>query len=244
MDLTLFKIEDELAQLIEHRAQRVADLEEPASAEELSALDQVINEYELAAPAKVTGVVAMFRKWKAQRANIASEILRLTAIDKFLDACERRLKERAAAALELLPMPKKGARTLTGVDGSRLMLKGNGGVEPLQVDGWDADAWRWLTDVVVLPDEFQKVEVTMSLNDWNLICKQIDHFVALKPVFAEPDTKLIRETLGQDCGDCYGTGSIPKIPMEKVDCPTCGGTGKRTIPGARLNPRGQHVEIK
>lgn len=223
--MTLYQIEDGLAQLIAHRAERLADKAEPPGAEELAALEGEINKYQIAEPVKVARVAAMFRMWKAQRANIKDEIARLREADGFIDACEARLKERVAAALELLPEPAKGCRKLSGAEGSVLSLKGNGGVEPLQVDGWDSENRKW-TSNTVLPYEYQIITIKMPFDLWTnhisryntgeVLPDGVDFSGTMQPGTPEPNGAAIRRDLADGEG----------------------------VPGARLLERSSHVEIK
>jgi hypothetical protein len=73
MNLTLYEIEDGLAKLIEYRAERLLDTVDPPTPEELAAVDAEIDKYQFREPAKVAGVAAIFRMWKAQRTNIKAE---------------------------------------------------------------------------------------------------------------------------------------------------------------------------
>jgi hypothetical protein len=244
--LTLYQIEDELSQLIEHRAERLADKEDPPSPDELAAIEGEIDRYHFAEPVKVTGVVAMFRQWRAQRANIKAESDRLKALDGMLEACETRLKDRVAAALELLPQPAKGSRKLVGMDGSQLLLKGNGGLSPLQVDGWDEERRQWLAGKPILPLELCRMEGWIRADLFELAMDLVrteskrgtqinDYSVRLVP-----DNEAIRKALENPCPVCDGLGKIPF----KDACIACGGSGKNTVPGARLRERGNHVEVK
>lgn len=262
-DISLYSIEEGLAQLLQYRQERMADKEDPATPEELEAIEGEIRKYEIREPAKVTGVVAMFRQWKAQRANIKAERDRLRDIDRQIEANEKRLKEHVAAALELLPEPKKGCRTLIGLEGSKLMLKSNGGVGPLQVDGWDSEEERWTTENTVLPDEYETATVRMPLG---IFVTVRDFLVDVEPedfklVNHAPDNTRIRKALAEPCETCAGIGEERSgvchcgesmegyhdnhSAVEMVRrCESCDGTGKRIVPGARLLPRGQHVEAK
>ena len=242
-DLTLYQIEDGLAYMIEYRAERMADKAEPPTEEELAAIDGEIDKYQFQEPVKVSGVAAMFRKWRAQRTNIKAEIERLKSLDNMLDSMETRLKDRVAAALELLPMPAKGCRKLSGVEGSVLMLKGNGGVEPLQVDGWDSEKQKW-TGETVLPYEFQTIKVRMPRTLWaNVVSNYNDGSMVFGEI--EPNGAAIRKALTTDCATCNGDGkSGLSGEGEDPRCQTCGGSGKQGVPGARLLERGQHVEVR
>lgn len=248
MNLTLYEIEDGLAKLIEYRAERLLDTADPPTPEELAAVDNEIDKYQFKEPAKVAGVAAIFRMWKAQRTNIKAERDRLRALDRFLEAAEARLKDRVAAALDLLPSPAKGCKKLTGHEGSVLMLKGNGGIEPLQIDGWDSEEQRWLTQDPVLPDNFMDLTVTLPKNKWiNLLIalpESLRPQEAINDDLGKPNGDRIRAAIAKPCPVCKGDTVFAIGRPEDKRCAVCGGTGKQVVPGARLLPRGSHVECR
>ncbi len=53
----------------------------------------------------------------------------------------------------------------------------------------------------------------------------------------------IRATLEKACMNCLGVGQV-QAPRATYTCPQCNGTGKQLVAGARLEPRGSHVECK
>jgi hypothetical protein len=253
--VSLYAIEQGLADLIAYRQERLADKEDPPQQDELDAIEGEIRKYQISEPAKVSGVVAIFRMWKAQIANAKEEIKRFREIVRALEANEARLKEHCAGALEVLPAPAKGkSRSLTGLDGSRLILKGNGGLEPLHVDGWDPDREEW-SGRQVLPQEYALVTVTMP---HDLAIKLLMDHDAIGVEHVRPNGELIRKTLATSCAACDGIGSYPEqnpawMSAEALDagatceakpCPHCNGTGRKLVPGARLLPRGSHVECR
>src|ERR1035441_2191434 len=130
-ELSLYNIDAELTQLLNYRDERMSDRDDPATEEELKALDGEIQKYMQQLPAKVDGVAAIFRRWKAARESAKAEISRIQGIIAHIEARETRLKVYVADILAMQPEPAKGCRKLTGNAGSVLMLKGNGGLAPL-----------------------------------------------------------------------------------------------------------------
>ena len=60
-----------------------------------------------------------------------------------------------------------------------------------------------------------------------------------------PNTIRIRAALEHPCATCGGSKDDPADPRQFADsCPACGASGKQGVPGAHLDPRGQHVRIK
>ena len=210
LSLSLYQIDQGLADLLEYREERMADTAAPPDAEELAAVDGEIAKYMQALPAKVAGVAAMLRRWRSTRETAKAEVDRLRGIIGLLEGREARLKALVQDVLEMQPAPKKGCKKLTGVDGSVLMLKGNGGLEPLTI-----------TDPAMVPDEYCRWTLRMTDEEWRqTLCYLEIH--GWKPenhpdieIVREPSTTLIREALAD------------------------GG-----VPGAHLEPRSSHVEVR
>lgn len=181
-DLSLWRIDETLAQLLSLREEMTAD------GENIAEVEKQIAEYMQALPAKVSGVCAMFRMWKSQQAAIKAEEDRLHELRKRVEANEARLKEYCAYVLEQQPEPKKGCKKLIGADGSQLMLKGNGGLEPLQIDE------------SVLPDDYREVTVRMPLEMWRDISKTFAAESWAKIVDQGPDNTAIRAAIQQHGG--------------------------------------------
>jgi hypothetical protein len=239
LDLTLHQLETELAQLVEYRQERLADTVDRPSEEEIAALDAEIQRYQIAGPAKVSGVAAIFRSWRAKRETARAEANRLLQIVKHYECMEARLKEYAAGVLEKLPAPKKGCRKLVGADGSQLLLKGNGGVQPLEI-----------TDAAAVPDDLCVYVLKLAGPEWRAVEEAVRRR-SLGQLTLVPERQVnaeaVREALAQPCPQCAGTGDIPS-PAGSASaiwpCPACGGTGRHAIPGARLLERGVHVECR
>jgi len=180
-------------------------------------------------------VVAVFRNWKAQVSVAKSEVKRLHGIIAHLEAMDARLKAYCYEILERQPEPKKGARKLVGSDGSQIMLKGNGGIEPLHVDGWDPDSRQWVGHND-LPLEYK----TVTLRVPAAIVGRVAGMDGVTVVSTEPDQARIREALASPCPACYGLPAHSPID----ECQACGGSGRQGVPGARLHPRGSHIEVR
>lgn len=237
LDLSLFHLDRDLAGLIEYRQERMFDFEDPPTEEELKSLDGEIKRYLEALPKKVAGVAAVVRNWRSQRGNARREIDRLKAIVAHLDAMEARLLECCGEVLEHQPEPKKGCRKLVGADGSTISLKGNGGVQALDVydpsmvpddlcrmEGWiNADL---LKDLLDMEQGLPMPSVVKSLQ-----------FDFTRVVYGP----AVRQNLERPCQMC---GGVPPLTEDVPECGSCGGSGKQGVPGARLLERGKHVEIR
>ncbi len=66
----------------------------------------------------------------------------------------------------------------------------------------------------------------------------------------EASQEAIRKALETPCGSCLGAGEMQEVdpddrPIGKPGpCNMCAGTGRQLVPGARLEPRGSHIEVK
>ncbi len=242
-ELTLFQIDEGLAELIAYRAERLEDQEQPATDEERAAIDGEIRKYMEALPRKVAGITAILRKWESERETAQKEVKRYRKIIRGIEENEALLKDRCAEVLEKQPEPKKGARSLTGVDGSKLILKGNGGVEPILIDGWDAERKEWISQNPPLPDEYKIATVRMSMEMYAGFEIEFGGKFTNNTllVAVDPNSAAIRAALAEPCPACKD------IPMEALGvpiCSVCDGSGKRGVPGCRLLPRGHHVEAR
>lgn len=181
--------------------------------------------------------------------------------EKLAEDAKRVMKQsEARAALireyvkgEMQAAAIKSIKTATG----SLTVRGNGGLEPLALN---ADE---------LPDEYTRVTVTMPHALWSDLCSAWeDAGFADAPkdlctapgvtIRTEPDNARIREALAKPCGNACESGKIPcdhKNAREDdvrcpdcddgmTNCPACHGSGRFTIPGARLDPRGQSLVVK
>jgi len=258
-ELSLWKLDHELEALVNVQAERMGDTDDPPSAEELAAMQAEIAKYLEALPRKVDGVAGWFRAKESQLTAIlgpksatgtrkGGEVDRLRAIAADIEGQVARLKGIVAEVLERQPAPAKGSRKLVGATGSQLILKGNGGVEPLVI-----------SQPELVPDDLSYFEGRVShelyceLMKVGLSTPELAHEVAtaFKRV---PSPSLIREALIQPCDLCDGKGDSEEATTCRSDgapckcpaqhCPSCGGTGRRGVPGAHLGERLNHVEIR
>lgn len=260
MSLSLYTIEDSLDHLLEAREQARAHIEklevviasrpgelahELAEAkQELAVVEKTLAEYERLEVLKVDNCHRYLATLKNLVPALRAEAAAISGRARRMEECAAWLKERLLNAMEL-----GNKKRVDGTNGRYLLRKGNGGLKPLQVDGWDDEKKQWTSPLVVLPDELIDVTVKMPLQTWNFITSLAEvneeryGLDGATLTGSEPSNERIRAALGEDCPGCNG-GFVLGPEMQKVTCEACSGTGKRIVPGARLLDRGQHLEVK
>lgn len=241
-DISLFRLETGLLDLLDHRADRLADKSDPPSDEELDAIDLEIKAYTTEhLPKKVDSIAAVVL-WKEGRLKaLAIEKDRISRAINSESSDLALLKRYIADVIELSPEPRKGPKKLVGSTHT-LTLTGNGGVQPLEI-----------TDESLVPNEYCQWEgwLTDTAYNWLIDCFG-DQGGKLKRVVSN---ELVREALEQACGGCDGKGfvnpdgsAVNAFEGSDADrflsCPQCDGTGRAGVPGARLVERGRHVTVR
>ena len=122
-------------------------------------------------------------------------------------------------------------------------------------------------DESLIPDELAFVSVRMSVTEWHRVKLAVYNLVAeCGP--RVPAVSLISARLSEACPKCHGAkivcsfchgfddycadvmtceycnGTRRASEGNAEDCPECGGSGKASVPGARLKEPGSHVERK
>ena len=204
-------------------------------AAELAEVEKALTEYIHREISKVDGIHG-FLRYADQTAKVArEEAAAMTERARRLEASRDRLKSLCVSI-----MAQSDKKRLEGTGGRVLLRKGNGGWAPLVVDGWDGKREEWVSSEGVacspLPRDLVDITVTLPANEWvQLVSHLPASFITWKRAFA-PNGKAIREALAQPCPKCHGKS----LEM----CAECNGTGNALVPGARLAPRGEHLEVK
>lgn len=212
----------------------VTDEDVAATRADLAVLDEQIALYMAALPTKVDKVRAVWHRIETLIKEAAAEVKFQSKRGQHLKADLERLKDYSQRCMELIEWPANKPRKLMGRSGY-LLLKANGGRPGVEI-----------TDEALVPDELCTVTVTMPASSL-LTLPVKDPLSRIGP--RVPSLSLIAEALGNPCGPCNGTGGIVVDPVhnngyDRASCPDCGGSGKQSVPGARLKPVGQHVEVK
>lgn len=217
--LSLFQIEHELVELIEFRESAETD-------EERKAADAQIQVYVEKEVRKVDNIRSYLRHCDVM-ATAAKEESRLQA-DR-AKAWTGRMDRLKASVLGIMQMI--GEKKLEGRTGT-LSVRGNGGQQALTI-----------TDESLVPDEFCDMTLIVPASIWKR-----DRTLASIAGTRSVKNDLVRKALSEPCPVCKGEKAIfPPVDWKdqtQIKCPGCSGEGTRRVPGARLEPRGSHLEVK
>ncbi len=224
---SIFRISNDFSQLMLLREIMASENEDTA------AIDGEIANYFArdVTREKIDTVINFLRYAGAQEIIARNEAKRTKSLASRWEAQIAFLKDAAKAVLE-----NSGQKALEGNSAGKLILKGNGSVQPLEI-----------TDASLIPEEL--VQYTLRLSgdvlvrmgehiDWNYWIENED--VQMERV---PHNERIRAELEKPCDRCDGSGRDP-MPNCNTECLQCDGAKTRHVPGARLLERGSHVEIK
>jgi hypothetical protein len=220
--LSLYTIEDGLAELLNQREEARADVarggseEDRAEAENaLAVIERTLGEYLSLEVRKVDN----YHRYLTCSGNLIAEMkAEETAIRtrrQRLEAAMAWLKERALTAMSIADKKR-----VDGTAGRYLMRKGNGGVKPLVVDSWDGEHWTNggpLTSV--LPEAMMDVTVTLPLPVWLEMCD-------------------LHESFSRGDGGQLRTETVPNNARIRAALEV------GIVPGARLAERGEHLECR
>ena len=227
--LTLFELERELVELIEFAEDAKED-------EEIVAAQHLIGKYLEQRAVKVDNIRAYLKhcEMMAQAANdeAATQIARGNA----WDARAQRLKDACVRVMQDFGEKKLPGRT------GELRLHAN----PPAVE---------VTNAELVPDEYTRAIVRMCGELWTLLYGFLQRFQSVvqtlspalgdlwyaRPTFQvaiEPDKTLLKAALQSSCEFCEGL-----TDKERSECSRCNGTGKQSVPGARLVTDRAHLRI-
>lgn len=227
MNDTLFHLETELVRLMDERRDLIAALDESTLVDAQVALGNTIEGLEIQIREQVRTCVRKvdgFRGYLLHAQVMASaaraEKQRQDANEKAWEDTAEHLKTVALAVLNEI-----GATRLEGKTGA-IRKQVNGGKVPVVV-----------SVPALVPDEFCTFELTVGPEAYQTLAKLLPSWIGRQDVLIErkPHLGRIEKALSEDCPNCSG------FAIES--CSTCGGTGKRGVPGAHLGDRGEHIRI-
>jgi hypothetical protein len=255
--LSLYVIEDGLAELLLAREDALADLARfeaqvrpnlgqdlecdlLEARQALEAISKTLGEYMTLEATKVDNYHRFFTMAESLVEQIKAEETKLAGRRHRLEKAIAWLKERAVAA-----MGAAKKKRIEGTAGRSLALIANGGRAPLVVDGWDGVKWILNTKDTVLEDKFLDVTVTMPghLLRRLMDIEGIESIVVAKE--SRPANLRIRAALAKPCEVCHGHGAVdsPNGDGRRLPCQACD-AGYQRVPGARLGLRGEHLEVR
>jgi hypothetical protein len=232
--LSLWKLESDLVDLMNMRDEAETD-------DQRQLIDQQIRLYLNAEIRKVDCIRAYWKHCEMLRDAAKAEAAAMQQRAANWGAKLDRLKAGIQSVMEAMPWTEGKPKKLEGLAGA-LLLKANGGKQAVTI-----------TDPQLIPDEYCVMEGRIPMFVWNAIL----HIVNGSATHAElardmancrglvrvPSASMIASALEAKCLLCNGDGWTAAI-SDAMTCPTCGGSGKQGVPGARLEPRGQHVEMR
>lgn len=228
LDLTLFDIEREKAELIALR-------EECETDEERAAVDAAIREYVVRDVRKVSGIAALLRYFKSNAEAAKAEQERIAKIRGRWEARYGTLKAMVLAVMQHFDLPKLEGAT------DRFRRQKN----PVALE---------ITDTKLVEEKYLVATVTMPLADWKELVRQLPAKLAgtldHARLSSSVDTVALKAACSVmvKCEDCNGSGSVVVVssgPDEIAVCPRCSGTTNvpATVPGARL-VQGEHLRVE
>lgn len=246
LKLSLWNLESQLVELFDLRAEAYATASADNSEENRNACDVIeaeITRYIHAEVVKVDGIREYARHCALMADAAKAESKAQSDRSKAWSDRLKRLKDGVQVCMEAM-----GRKKLEGKTGT-LSLRGNGGVQPVDV-----------YDESLVPDELCDFEGRIPGMAWLRIIDLLErHYVptvdresmlahvtgAMKRA---PRKSLIGDALNKKCENplCGGSGEIlPSGPSDApVEvCPDCNGSGKASVPGCRLLDRGVSVQI-
>ena len=217
LDLSLYQIESDLANLIEMREQTLESLKLAESEgdppqterlnEEAAQIDNAIREYIASEIRKVDNIRSFWRHCELMRDAAKEEARVQSDRSKAWGARLDRLKATCALVMESIPFPAGKPKKLEGRTGA-LLLKANGGKQAVEV-----------TDASLAPDELSSFVCSFSGATNPALVVYLRSLAAVDfgvKLTRAPSLSPIGEQLAKDEG----------------------------VPGARLAERGSHVECK
>lgn len=218
-ELSLWHIEDAISQLMDMR-------EEATDPEEIAVIEGELVKYAQQELRKVDNVVGYLKHCAMMEGTAKEEAAAQAERARVWKERAARLKRACQATMETYTGGER--KKLEGRAGV-ILLKGNGGRQAVTV-----------SDPEMIPEECCDYVGAIPGPVWLKIAAHFEELADVK-LMRTPRSALIYEALQRKCEVCDGDG---KGLFSEDACPACGGSGMAGVPGAHLEPRGQHIEIK
>jgi hypothetical protein len=218
----------ELLELLQFREDTAADPDATTAeiVETLKACDARIEDYVRQQITQVDGVASYLHEFNARITALKAEKTRLG--ERIVQWETRR--ERIEQVIERV-MQSLGKKKLEGSGSTMALHKNPASVEVPQPD--------------LVPAQYKLVDLTMSVALFEALVKVLMKDDKSASVLAEllqvkrSEPKLSKSAIAAEL-----KASCPKCNGVDKDCKTCGGSGKCSVPGARLVTDRVHLEIK
>jgi Siphovirus Gp157 len=255
---SFWQIADDLAAYTETLLMVEAEIETEANVEPRSDTLQCLDEQRVEVLASIDRLGAEL----ATKTDSIAGVLRRLDSDAAMQreeaermAAKAKASERAAAWLKeyvIKTMDEHGWKHLK-TPRNTLAIRGNGGVQPLVIDDPEKipDAQCYV-EGKIQADFWADIVAWLEKTGYNVKSK-FDTRWQLGFTNRVPSNTLIREALAGECQRCGGAGDIwirhrhePGDVEEeghRETCEACNGTGRASVPGARLTERGRHLRL-
>lgn len=177
---------------------------------------------------KTDDLAGVMRRMKSDAASLKDEEARLRGRRQATEAALESLKGYTRSTMD-----KHGWKRLKTAQNT-IAIRGNGGVQPLVID-----------DPRNIPPAYKDTVLKITCDEYDRLWNaMISACVAPSMKLVEANNARLREALSQPCANCDGSGSVMANADEVKTCPTCGGSGRASVPGAHLEERGSHLELR
>ena len=224
--LSLHIIEDGLAELLEAREATLQEIgQAPESAlpelrEQLAVLDKTLEEYLTLEARKVDNYCRFLASAKLLISGMTEEERRIKDRRKRIERAVEWLKRRTVDVMAFA-----GKKRVDGTNGRYLLRKGNGGLAPLVIDGWDAEAERWTSpETCVVPLDCLTATVVVRGDIWNI----------WQRLLSQPTWAGIEMSAAE-----FKVSYAPNQAAIRAKL-----AAGEAVPGCRLAERGEHLEAK
>ncbi len=237
---SLFTLSGQLFELLELRDEllQAASGDSAESQAELMAVESGIRDFVVTKLREVDGLRAPLKALEQgvalNKADAAAATNRAMILQNRYDRLKDLIKQCMVALDQAGEWKPKESRKFESARGS-FTLRGNGGAQPVEI-----------TDEALVPDEYKRAIVRMPANLWSLIEAEFPADFSACSVSVEVSKSAVAEALAKPCPKCGHTAHVGASwnNSAATPCEECGGSGKQGVPGARLAPRGESLQIK
>ena len=204
------------------------------SDEEKNVAKQELAKWVEASVMKVDRVRAFLKHCEIMESAAKDEAAAMKARAEKWGNRARRLKDLCLAA-----MNAAGKKRVEGRSGV-LRIQANGGKQPMNI-----------TNESLIPETYRLYKIHLNAGEWLAIQKLIldrpNGERTLREIMTRVtsvvDEQKVRHELESKCEQCGGAGRLISTPAQNV-CAECDGSGRKRVPGAELESRGEHLRCE